>query len=136
MQRLYDDYLNPNKLEGLSAIISDDLVNADGSRGAAGFGTVMSRLRGGFPDLHYTIEELVAEGDRVVARWTLRGTHTGTFRDIAPTGRKIVNNGFAIFRVVDGRIVESIVETDRLGFLLAIGRIPYDPVFGPPPRTE
>ena len=116
--------------------MSDEYVGADGSRGPTAFAAVMTRLRGAFPDLHYTLEELVAEGDRVVVRWTLRGTHTGPFRDLAPTGKKIANNGVAIFRIADGKIVHATVETDRLGFLMAIGRIPYDPSFGPPPRAS
>lgn len=136
IQRLYEDMINPNKLDRLADIISDELVSPDGLRGAAGFASTMSRLRGAFPDLHYTIEDLVAEGDRVAVRWTLRGTHTGAFRGIAPSGKKIVNDGFAIFRLANGKIVHATVETDRLGFLMAIGRIPHEPAFGAPPRTE
>lgn len=136
VQRLYDDYINPNRLATLGDLVSDAFVGVDGTRGPAAFAAVMTRLRGAFPDLRYTIEELVAEGDRVVVRWTLRGTHTGPFRDLAPTGKKIANNGMAIFRITDGKIVHATVENDRLGFLMSIGRIAYDPSFGPPPRTE
>lgn len=136
VQRLYEDYLNPNKLDTLGDIMSAELVNGDGTRGPAGFAVTMSRLRGGFPDLHYNIEELVAEGDRVVVRWTLHGTHTGEFRGLEPSGKKIVNDGVAIFQIANGKIVHATVQTDRLGFLMALGRIPYDPSFGPPPRTE
>jgi steroid delta-isomerase-like uncharacterized protein len=136
VQRLYDDYINPNRLEALAEIISTDYAGADSSRGPAGFAAVMSRVRSALPDLRYTLDELVAEGDRVVVRWTLRGTHTGVFRGMEPSGKKVVNDGFAIFQILDGKIVHATVQTDRLGFLLAIGKIPYDPSFGPPPRTE
>jgi steroid delta-isomerase-like uncharacterized protein len=136
VRRLYDEMVNPNRLDNLAEVISDELVGPDGMRGAASFANTMTRLRGTLPDLHYTIEDLVAEDDRVVVRWTLRGTHTGEFRGLPPSGKKIVNTGFAIFRIANGKIVHATVETDRLGFLMAIGRIPYEPAFGAPPRTE
>src|SRR5262245_54181597 len=82
VRRLYDEFINPNHFEKLDELVSDQFVGADGSRGPAAFVAVSSRLRGSMPDLHYTIEDLVAEGDRVVVRWTLRGTHTGSFRGL------------------------------------------------------
>jgi predicted ester cyclase len=136
IQRLYNDMINPGRLDNLGELVSDDLINPDGTRGAAGFAVTMTRLRTALPDLHYTLEDVIAEGDRVAVRWTLRGTHTGELRGLAPSGKKIINNGFAIFRLAGGKIVHATVDTDRLGFLLAIGRIAYDPSFGPPPRTE
>jgi steroid delta-isomerase-like uncharacterized protein len=136
VRRLYDEYVNTNRVAALGDLISDDLVNGDGTRGPSGFAAVMTRLRGAFPDLEYTVEDLIAEDDRVVVRWTLRGTHTGVFRGLAPTGKKVVNDGMAVFRIANGKIVHATVQTDRLGFLLSIGRIEYDPSFGPPPRAD
>jgi steroid delta-isomerase-like uncharacterized protein len=136
VHRLYDEMVNPGTLDKLGEVISDDLVGPDGSRGPAAFAATMTRLRGALPDLHYTLEDVIAEGDRVAVRWTLRGTHTGELRGLAPSGKKIVNNGFAIFRFAGGKITHATVDTDRLGFLMAIGRIAYEPSFGAPPRTE
>ena len=136
VHRLYDEHVNPGRLDDLSAFIAADYIGADGTRGPTAFASTIARLRIAFPDLHYTLEDVIAEGDKVAIRWTLRATHRGPFRDIPATGKRVVNGGFAIFRFADGKIIETTVDTDRLGFMIAIGRIPYDPVFGPPPRSE
>jgi predicted ester cyclase len=101
--------------------------------GPASFAASIDALRAGFPDLSYTLEDVVAGADRVAVRWTVRGTHTGQFRSFAPTGKTFANAGFAIFRIADGKIVAAWVQTDRLAFLQALGVIPDDPRFGPAP---
>jgi predicted ester cyclase len=133
VRRLYDDYLNPGHLDRLNEIVSPGFVGAGPQRGPAAFSGTIGALRGAFPDLRYTVEDLVGDGDRVAVRWTWRGTHTGAFRGFAPTGKQVVNAGFAIFEITDGKLARAWLETDRLGFLLAIGAVPYDPRFGPPP---
>jgi steroid delta-isomerase-like uncharacterized protein len=80
-----------------------------------------------FPDLVRTVEDLVAEGDRVVARWTARGTHTGDFQWIPPSGNFATSSGITIFRIADGRIVEEWSESDMLGLLQQVGAIPGGP---------
>jgi steroid delta-isomerase-like uncharacterized protein len=60
-----------------------------------------------FPDLHVTIDELIAEGDTVMARWTQRGTHRGPFLDMPPTGKQVSYSGINIFRIANGQIVED-----------------------------
>jgi steroid delta-isomerase-like uncharacterized protein len=77
-----------------------------------------------FPDLERTIEDLVAEGDKVVARWTATGTHTGDFQGIPPSGTIATSSGITIFRIADGRIVEEWSESDMLGLLQQVGAIP------------
>jgi steroid delta-isomerase-like uncharacterized protein len=72
-------------------------------------------------DSQATIEEIVAEGDLVVTRWTVRGTHTGEWRGIAPTGKPVTITGITIHRVVDGKIVEAWAEEDWLGVMQQIG---------------
>jgi predicted ester cyclase len=135
VQQLYDTF-NSGKLDELERIVGPSYVASDGNRGPKAFGAVIGRLRTAFPDIHYTIDELVAEGDRVVARWTWRGTFSGQFRDISPTGKRVANTGLAIFVVADQKIVSATMETDRLGFLVATGKIPYEPAFGPPPSAD
>lgn len=135
VRRMYDEYINPGRLDRLGEVVSDDFTSAGPQRGPAAF-AVIGELRAAFPDLRYDIKEVVADRDRVAVRWTLRGTHTGKFKTYEPTGKRIANNGFAIFRVENGKLVGGTVETDRLGFLLTIGVIPYDPAFGPPPTSE
>jgi steroid delta-isomerase-like uncharacterized protein len=80
-----------------------------------------------FPDIDRTIEDLVAEGDKVVARWTARGTHTGDFQGLPPTGKVATSSGITIFRIADGRIVEEWSESDMLGLLQQVGAIPSGP---------
>jgi len=134
VRRLYADYLNPGNLDHLGDLVSDDFVGRDGVRGAAGFAASIRGLRAAFPDLTYTLEDVTAEDDRVAVRWTLRGTFNGPFRGVAPTQQRIENTGFAMFQLAHGKLIRATVETDRLGFLQAIGVLAYDPAFGPPPK--
>jgi predicted ester cyclase len=136
VRRLYDECINPGRLERLADFVSGDFVGPGNGRGPESFAATIGALRAGFPDLAYKLEDVVADGDRVAVRWTLRGTHTGTFRTFSPTGKKIANRGFAVFHLAGGKIVGATVETDRLGFLLDIGAIAYDPAFGPPPLVD
>jgi predicted ester cyclase len=78
----------------------------------------------GFPDLRPTIEEQVAEGDRVATRVTWRGTHTGTFQDIPPTGTAVTMPVVRIDRIEGGRMAESWVQFDALGLLQQLGVAP------------
>jgi steroid delta-isomerase-like uncharacterized protein len=91
---------------------------------AAGHRQYSEVMISAFPDLDRTIEDLVAEGDKVVARWTAKGTHTGDFQGIAPSGRVATSSGITIFRIADGRIVEEWSESDMLGLLQQLGAIP------------
>ncbi len=77
-----------------------------------------------FPDIERTVEDLVAEGDKVVARWTAVGTHTGPFQGMPPSGSRATSSGITVFRIADGRIVEEWSESDMLGLLQQIGAIP------------
>jgi predicted ester cyclase len=77
-----------------------------------------------FPDLKRPVEDLVAEGDKVVARWTSVGTHSGDFMGISPTGRQVTTSGITIFRLEGGKIVEEWSESDMLGMLQQVGAFP------------
>jgi predicted ester cyclase len=76
------------------------------------------------PDMRFTIEELLADGDIVVARFTIHGTHTGAFQGLPTTGAAATASGIAIYRLAGGKIVEQWLEYDRLGMLQQIGVIP------------
>jgi len=76
------------------------------------------------PDAHFDIEDVIAEGDKVVIRLTVSGTQTGALQDIPPTGKKFAMKGIDIFRVVDGKIVEHWDAVDQLGMLQQLGVIP------------
>jgi len=70
-----------------------------------------------FPDLHFTFEDLIAEGDKVVVRWTSRGTQQGELMGIPPTGKQFSATGIEIYRLEGGKIVEHWLESDNLGML-------------------
>ena len=94
-----------------------------GPPGIAGFIYAIEMLHASFPDLIITVEDLFAEGDRVVARLTARGTHQGLFRGIAPTGRAVSWTGMRIFRIANGKIAEHWANWDDLSLLKQLGRV-------------
>jgi len=73
------------------------------------------------PDLHFTIEDQMAEGDKVVTRYTAGGTHLGPFMGIPPTGKQVTATGMSIIRVANGKIVEEWANGDDLGLLQQLG---------------
>lgn len=83
-----------------------------------------SKLGIAFPDLHRAVEDLIAEGDRVVARQTMRGTHRGEYMGIPPTRRHVTFTATGIYRIADGRVVESWINRDDLSILQQIGPAP------------
>ncbi len=84
----------------------------------------IAMIREAFPDLHFTIENLLAESDKVAFHFTLRGTHRGPFQNIAPTGRPVTVTGVDIVRIAGGKIVEHWGVLDVLGLLQQLGAPP------------
>ena len=83
-----------------------------------------SDFRRGFPDVVSTIEDLVAEGDRVAARWTARATHLGEYVGVPPIGKEVEFTGISMYRIEGGRIAESWTVQDELGLMRQIGAVP------------
>jgi predicted ester cyclase len=81
-------------------------------------------FRRGFPDVVSTIEDLIAEGDKVVARWRARATHQGEYVGIPPTGKEVEFTGISVYRIEGGKIAESWTVEDELGLLRQIGAVP------------
>jgi predicted ester cyclase len=77
-----------------------------------------------FPDLHFTLEDMIAEGDKVAYRFTARGTHMGDFLGIAATGKQIVVAGTVITRIDAGKFQEDWETIDMLGLMQQLGAIP------------
>ena len=84
----------------------------------------VATFRSGYPDLHATIEDMIAEGNKVVWRYTVRGIHQGEFMGIAPTGKSITLTGILISRFADDKVVEDWNNYDALGMLQQLGVIP------------
>ena len=77
-----------------------------------------------FPDLQHTVDEMVAEGNTVAARWSVRGTHRGEFQGIAPTGKQINVSGTTVHHLVNGKIVETWLTFDTMDLLQQLGAVP------------
>lgn len=77
-----------------------------------------------FPDLHFTVEDQIAEGDKIVVRWTLRATQLGEYQGHPPTGKTIAVTGMSLFRLAGGKIQEITVNMDRLGQAQQLGWLP------------
>ncbi|SRR6266567_4698239 len=108
--QLFEEALHQGNLALVDELFSSDFVDhstPDQAAGAAGVKAYFVAVRTGFPDIHVSIDDLIAEGDRVVVYSTWRGTHTGTYTGSAPTGRMVVRTLIQIFRIVNGKIVEE-----------------------------
>ena len=81
-------------------------------------------FRRGFPDVVSTIEDLIAEGDKVVARWRSRATHRGEYMGITPTGKNVELTGISVYRVEGSKIAESWNSEDQLGLIRQLGAVP------------
>jgi len=84
----------------------------------------VSEIRSAFPDIHITIDDVIAEGDKIAYRWTATATHKGEFRGIQPTGKKMTIWGIFFEHIVDGKFVESWERYDTLGLMRQLGVIP------------
>jgi len=92
--------------------------------GPEGIKQAVTQFRNAFPDLHYTVEAQLAEGELVLSRFSASGTQTGEFLGKAPTGGQVTYTGMDLNRIVDGRIVESWVNYDALALLQQLGLVP------------
>jgi len=99
------------------------------------FKLVIAMWRTAFEDWHMTIEDLIAEGDYVVNRFTTRGTHTGPLMGIPPTGRKIEVRGIEMHRIVDGKVVESWIADDIPSILVQLGVLEMPRMQAPRPAA-
>jgi steroid delta-isomerase-like uncharacterized protein len=124
VRRVIEEIYNRGDLAAVDELASSDLVihaSSQDIRGRDGAKQYVAALRAGFPDLHLTVEDQVAEGDMVVTRWTASGTHTGAFQGIPATGKAIRVTGTDIDRIIDGKTVECWAHVDELGLMQQLG---------------
>jgi len=119
---LYAEFMNGGDPAVAGLLVAPSFSGPAGE-GPEGFAAALLPLRRAFPDLHFTIHDLVVEGSLAAVRWSWEGTHTGSFSGISPTGRRVSNHGIAIYRVERGRITEAWSQMDRLGVLQQIGAL-------------
>jgi steroid delta-isomerase-like uncharacterized protein len=92
--------------------------------GPEGYKQLVAMYRGAFPDLNITMVEMIAEGDKVVARWTAQGTNTGEMMGMPPTGKTFNATGMNMFRISGGKVAEVWTNFDDLGMMQQLGIIP------------
>ena len=88
---------------------------------------MLAGMRAAFPDMHWTVQEQIAEGDKVVSRFEWTGTHRGQFLSVEPTGRSVQVWGIVIDRLQDGKIKDTRILMDALSLMLQLGAIPLSP---------
>ena len=116
------------EIERLDELVAADVVHHDpydphAAEGLAGMKRTIELNRNAFPDMQLTVEDQVAERDKVVTRWRGEMTHTGALGRVAPTGRRVTITGITIDRFEDGKIVEGWRSMDTLGLRRAIGAL-------------
>ena len=123
--RRYQEAYNTARYDALDDLVAAGVLTpnmiASVPRGLEGAKLVHQKTLIGMPDYHTTIEDLIAEGDRVVARVSMTGTHTGDFYGIPPTGRRVNLTGIYIVRIADGKIAEHWGEEDGVKVLRELG---------------
>jgi steroid delta-isomerase-like uncharacterized protein len=127
-RRIVEEVWNQHQPQALEQFYAADYTNHNPSGGVTsdreGLRQWASACVAGMPDLRLTIEDQVAEGDRVVTRWTAQGTHQGQFMGVDPSGREVNVHGITIARVAGGQVVEEWASSDELGMLQQLGLIP------------
>lgn len=129
VRRLYEEVWNKRKFEFMNVLVSPSHALhgpsfSGSSIGPEAYTQVMILYTVGYPDLRFSIEEMIAEGEKVVCYWTITGTHKGEFMGIPATGKKISVDGITIHHVTKGKIMDSYVSMDMLGMMQQLGAIP------------
>jgi steroid delta-isomerase-like uncharacterized protein len=132
-RRYYDEIMNRSNLDTIDELMSADFTftiptHPEPYYGPEGFKKLVTMLHRAFPNVHLTVEHLIAEGDTVVGHWTGSGTHKGVLHtvmgDLPGSGKRFVIDGMSWLRIVDGKIIESLANEDTLGLLQQIGVLP------------
>jgi steroid delta-isomerase-like uncharacterized protein len=130
--RILDEFWGKGNVGVLDEVLAADCVNYEQSnpevRGKEACkqwadGVRRTNLQG-FPDVEIALEDLVAEGDKVAKRWVFRGTHTGEYAGIPPTGKQVTMRGITLYRLAGGKVTELYWNYDVLGLLQQLGAIP------------
>ncbi len=126
VRREFAEIWNRGNLDAVDVLYAADFIGHDAGssqliRGRAGLKEFFAEQRRALPDMHASVEDLVAEGDRVVVRWNTSGTQRGELLGVAPTGKPVTMTGISILRVADGKIAEEWTSWDALTVLQQLG---------------
>ena len=125
VQQFVDEFWNRGKLDAADELMTRDAVIHEPVVGTPeDLKAVATMMREAFPDWHSTVEEMLVEGNRVVERWTGRGTHRGEFQGIPPTGKQVAVPGVVFYRIAGGKIAEFRGQFDRMSLMQQLGVIP------------
>lgn len=129
VRRYFDECLNQGRMDTIDRLISPTYVSHypagyDLGGGPEDVKQIVTSVRRGFPDVRFTIEDFVCQGQRVVARWTFAGTHAGNFMGVAATGKKVAVAGVAVYRIEDEKIQEVWLSWDVFGLFRQLGVLP------------
>ncbi len=128
VRRFVDEVQSGGNIDLIDELCSPEFVNHSAPPGlpanCEGVKLVTAMFRQAFPDSYFTVEDMIAEGDKVATRKTFHGTHEGEFMGIPPTGRAVSIDLIDIVRVVDGKVVEHWSMGDNLGMMQQLGVIP------------
>lgn len=124
-RRVIEEIWNQRHLECFDAFFAPTFVNHNPAPGTSadldGLKQSAQNFFAAFPDAHLSIDDVIAEGDRVVLQTTGRGTHQGPFLGTPPTGRQFAAQAYTVLRIVDGQVVERWNITDVLSMLYQLG---------------
>jgi len=128
VRRVYEEIWNQSHIERANDLFAPGYVDHDPAtpntgRGPEAFKNVFNTYHTAFPDTRFTIDEIIAEGDRVAVRWTAHGTHRGELGGVRPSGKRATVSGTGFYMVNNGRIQESWTNWDALGLMRQIGAI-------------
>ena len=129
VMRRFTEFINTASEKLAVELISPDAIfhvpgRPEPMRGPTGYLAIIGMMREGFPDIQWTLEEMIAEGDVVAARFTMRGTHQGAFCGLPPTEKPIVVQAMNFYRLAGGQFVEERGQPDLLSLLQQIGAVP------------
>jgi steroid delta-isomerase-like uncharacterized protein len=129
VRRLFEEVWNKGNLQVADDLFTPNYAHHDSSTPDVGRGPESEKrratlYRNAFPDLRLTIDDIIAEGETVVARWSCRGTHKGDLNGIAPTGKQFNITGVSIARFTNGKMSEGFVNWDALSLMQQLGVVP------------
>ncbi|HLI91508.1 MAG TPA: ester cyclase [Ktedonobacteraceae bacterium] len=123
--RVWEEVWHQGDLSRIDELFASDFVRHDpGGRELHGTDQnrqFISSMRAAFPDVRYTVDDQIVEGDKVVMRYRFEGTHLGEFQGMPPTRKQVNYTGILIYRITDGKIAEQWTELDLLGLLRQLG---------------
>jgi steroid delta-isomerase-like uncharacterized protein len=129
VRRLFEEVWNKGNLQVTDELFTPNYAHHDASTPDVGRGPESEKKRAtlyrtAFPDLRLTVEDLIADGETVMVRWSCRGTHKGDLSGIAPTGKQINISGVSVARFANGKMAEGWVNWDALGLMQQLGVVP------------